>query len=80
MKQQGRAIVGDIVKVDSYTSKWMQVKLHPSVFYRRYDAFDNGFKTVKGLYAELDLGQFVAIRFTEKSDVTDFHRMHHEYL
>jgi hypothetical protein len=80
MKQKGREIVGDIVKVDSYTSDWAQVRLHPGVFYRRYDDFAKGFKSVKGFYAELDLRQFIAIRFSDKNDVTNFHRLHHEYL
>jgi len=80
MKQNGREITGDIIKVDSYTSEWMQIRLHPAIFYRRYDEFAKGFESVKGLYAELDLGQFVCIRFSDKNDVTNFHRLHHEYL
>lgn len=80
MKQKGRAIVGDDIKVDSYTSNWTQVRVHPLVFYRRYDEFANGFKKVKGLYAELDQGQFISIRFSDKNDLTAFHRMHHEYI
>ena len=80
MKQKGREIVGDSNKVESYTNGWAQVRVHPIVFYRRYDTFAKGFKSVKGLYAELDLGQFVSIRFSEKADVTAFHRLHHEYL
>jgi len=80
MKQQGHKIVGDTVKIDSYTSEWPQVRLHPTVFYRRMDEFTKGFSSVKGLYAELDLGQFVSIRFSDKNDVTNFHRLHHEYV
>lgn len=80
MKQQGKCIVGDPIAVDSYTSDWMAVRLHPTIFYRRFDEFQKGFKQVKGLYAELDLGQFISIRFSEKEDVTNFHRLHHEYL
>ncbi len=80
MKQVGREIVGDPIKVDSYTSDWAQVRLHPCMFYRRYDLFEAGYKSMKGLYAELDLGQYISIRFSDKSDVTTFHRLHHEYL
>ena len=80
MKQQGHAIIGDNIKVASYTDSWAQVRVHPCVFYRRYDAFAQGFKQVKGLYTELDLGQFVSIRFSDKNDVTTFHRLHHEYI
>lgn len=80
MKQNGREIIGDNIKVASYTDHWAQVKVHPIVFYRRYDAFMQGFKQVKGLYAELDLGQFVSIRFSDKTDVTAFHKLHHEYI
>jgi len=80
MKQKGQELVGDTIKLDSYTSEWAQVRIHPIVFYRRYDAFLRGFKQVKGLYTELDLGQFVSIRFSDKNDVTTFHRLHHEYI
>ena len=80
MKQKGRAIIGNDIKVDSYTNNWNHVRIHPLVFYRRYDKFEEGFKSVKGLYAELDLGQFISIRFSEKSDLTAFHRLHHEYI
>lgn len=80
MRQEGRAIVGNDIKVESYTNSWSQVRIHPLVFYRRYDDFAAGFKNIKGLYAELDLGQFVSIRFSDKNDVTAFHRLHHEYI
>jgi len=80
MKQQGRCIVGDPVTVDSYTADWMSVRLHPTTYYRRFDEFQKGFKRVKGLYAEIDQGQFVVIRFSEKDDMTAFHKLHHEYV
>ena len=80
MKQLGKCLVGDPVRIDSYTADWMSVRLHPSVFYRRHEEFQKGFKTVKGLYAEIDMGQFVVIRFSEKTDVTAFHKRHHEYV
>ena len=80
MKQQGRCIVGDPVRIDSYTSSWMSVRLHPATFYRRIEEFESGFDSVKGFYAELDMGQFVVIRFSEKSDMTAFHRRHKEYM
>jgi len=80
MKQLGHEIVGDIIKVDSYTSDWAQVRLNPGVFYRRYEQFIKGYNSVKGLYVELDMGQFISIRFSDKNDVTTFHRLHHEYI
>jgi hypothetical protein len=80
MKQQGRCIIGDPISVDSYTTDWLSVRLHPTTFYRRYDEFQRGLKTVKGLYAELDFGQFIILRFSEKDDMTAFHRRHHEYV
>lgn len=80
MKQQGKCIVGDPVRVNNYTADWLSIKLHPTTFYRRHDEFQEGFKSVKGLYTELDLGQFVLIKFSEKDDLTAFHRRHHAYL
>lgn len=80
MKQKGKKLTGDPVRVQNYTSKWMSVRLHPATFYRRFDQFQDGFKSVKGLYAEFDLGDFILIRFSEKDDVTTFHRLHHSYI
>lgn len=80
MKQQGRCLTGDPIRVDSYTADWMSVRLHPTTFYRRLAEFEEGFTKVKGLYAEIDMGQFILIKFSEKEDVTAFHRRHHEYL
>jgi hypothetical protein len=80
MKQNGRCIVGNQISVDSYTSDWMSVRLHPTTFYRRYDEFQKGLDSVRGLYAELDFGQFIVLRFSEKDDMTAFHRRHHEYV
>ena len=80
MKQKGHEIVGNDVKIDRYTRNWTHVRVHPLVFYRRYDRFIEGFKSVKGLFAEIDQGQFISIRFSDKNDLTAFHRMHHEYL
>lgn len=80
MKQLGHCIVGDPIRVNSYTADWLSVRLHPTTFYRRLEEFDRGFEQVKGLYAELDLGQFVLIRFSEKDDLTAFHRRHHQYV
>jgi hypothetical protein len=80
MKQEGKCIIGDPISVGSYTADWMTVRLHPIVYYRRYDEIQEGLKTSKGLYAEIDQGQFVVIRFSEKDDMTAFHRRHHEYV
>lgn len=80
MKQKGKCLTGDPVRIDSYTSDWMSVKLHPTTFYRRQDEFYHGLDKSKGLYAEIDMGQYVVFRFSEKDDVTAFHRRHHEYI
>lgn len=80
MKQQGKCIIGDPVSVDNYTADWMSVRMHPGTFYRRRDQIHSGFSKVKGLYAEIDHGPYVTIRFSEKDDMTEFHRLHHEYI
>ncbi len=80
MKQQGNCIVGDNNSVISFTQDWYTVRLHPTTFYRRLDRFHNGFDKVSGLYTLLDLGQYVLVRFSEHDDLTEFHRMHHEYI
>lgn len=80
MKQQGKCIVGDPIQVDNFTADWMSVRIHPTSYYRRQEEILEGLKNSKGLYAELDLGQFIVIRFSEKDDMTAFHRRHHEYV
>ncbi len=80
MKQKGNSITGDPVQLDLYTSDWMTVRLHPSVYYRRQDQFCDSLKKTKGLYAEIDMGAFIYIRFAEKDDLTNFHRVHNEYV
>lgn len=80
MKQQGQCIIGDPIRIDSYTAGWMSIRLHPAMFYRRIEMFQDSLKKTKGLYAELDMGEFVVIKFSEKDDVTAFHRKHHEYI
>jgi hypothetical protein len=80
MKQKGNCLVGDPIALDNFTSGWESVRLHPTIFYRRLDQFRKGLKKINGLYVEIDMGQFIMIRFSEKDDLTEFHRLHHEYL
>jgi len=80
MKQLGKCIVGELRKVDDFTSDWMSVKVHPAVYFRRQAEFDETLSKTKGFYAELDMGQYVLLRFSEKDDVTSFHRNHHACL
>lgn len=80
MKQQGKCITGDPIRVDSFTTGWMSVRMHPTSYYRRQEEIQENLLRSKGLYAEIDQGQFVVIRFAEKDDVTAFHRRHHEYI
>ena len=80
MKQQGKYISGDPVRVNNYTVNWPTVKLHPTTFYRRYNDLQEGLDEVRGFYTELDMGQYVVIRFSDKEDLTDFYRRHHSYI
>ena len=80
MKQIGKCLTGDPIRINSFTADWLSVRLHPATFYRRQEEFQSGFDKVKGMYAELDLGQYVLIRFSHKEDLTEFHRLHHEYI
>ena len=80
MKRLGKSIVGDIRVVDSYTTDWMSVKMHPATYYRRIEEIQASLEKIKGLCAELDMGQYILLRFSDKDDVTTFHRNHHEYI
>jgi hypothetical protein len=80
MKQLGKRLTGDPVRIERYTTDWLTVRMHPTTFYRRFDEFLEGFNSVKGLYTDIDCGQFILIRFSEKEDLTAFHRRHHAYL
>lgn len=80
MKQEGKCIVGDSVRLDNYTSDWLSVRIQPETFYRRISEIQTDLKTSKGLYAIIDMGQFVVIRFSDKVDLTAFYRRHREYV
>lgn len=80
MKQDGKCIVGDPIRVDDFTSDWLSVRVHPATYYRRIDDFYAGFTDVKGFYTRLDQGEYVVIRFSEKEDLTAFHRRHNNYI
>lgn len=80
MKQLGKCITGNLRNVEDFTSDWMSVRIHPSIYYRRLDEFQKTLDKTKGFYAELDLGQYILLRFSEKDDVTNFHRNHHTCL
>lgn len=80
MKNQGNCILGDPVRIDKFTASWPSVKVHPAVFYRRIQEFHESFSRLKGLYTEIDIGNCVIIRFSEKDDLTTFHKMHHCYV
>lgn len=80
MKQFGSNITGDPVRLESYTSDWSTIRLHPAIFYRRQDEIDEGLEDIKGLYAQIDMGNYVMLRFSEKDDLTEFHRKHYQYL
>jgi hypothetical protein len=80
MKQKGKCIIGDLVCVDNYTSEWESVRLHPSTYYRRLDEIENSLSELHGLYTQLDLGEFVLIRFSDKEDLSKFCRLNKEYI
>lgn len=80
MKQQGKRLIGDPVRIERFTVDWETVRLHPTTYYRRIEEFLEGFDQVKGLYTDIDCGQYILIRFSEKDDLTAFHRRHHTYL
>jgi hypothetical protein len=80
MKQKGKCITGDPIIVDSYTCDWMSVRIHPGSYYRRQEEIAAGLEKAKGCYAEIDMGQYVVIRFSNKDDMTEFHRLHHSYV
>lgn len=80
MRQQGNCIVGDSRTLESYTATWLTVKMHPTSFYRHNDEIQSTLEKLKGPYVELDMGQYILLRFAEKDDVTTFHRNHHSYI
>lgn len=80
MKRKGNFVTGDPVRVSKYTDHWMTVRLHPAVFYRRIDQFHDSLANSRGLYTEIDTGECVMIRFSDKEDLTAFYRMHNQYV
>jgi hypothetical protein len=80
MKKQGNFVTGDPVRLDKFTGSWATVKLHPAVFYRRIDQFHDSLNSVRGLYTEIDTGECVMIRFSEKDDLAAFYKTHNQYV
>lgn len=72
MRQHGNCIIGDPIKVDNYTSKWMSVMISPIRYYRKQDEICDILKKCHGPYAEIDNGDHISIRFLEKSDLELF--------
>jgi hypothetical protein len=80
MKTSGRCVVGDTVDLDRYTSDWLSLRIHPVTFYRLLDEIRTTLSTVVGLYTEIDDGDFVWIRFSDRNDLIEFRKVYHEYL
>ena len=80
MKQQGNCITGDPILLENFTSGWHSVKLHPALFYRREDSIKTILKNSRGFYVEIDMGEYVLIKFSEKDDLTEFYRLNNEYI
>jgi len=72
LKQVGHKIVGDFVKIDNITKDWSQVAIHPVVYYRKEQRIEEALNAIKGLYAELDTGRDVYIRFQTEEDANTF--------
>ena len=80
MRQSGKCIIGETRAIDSYTSDWDSVRICPTVYYRRLSDFQDTLNNIEGMYTELDLGQYILIRFSNKDDLTKFHRCHHSFI
>lgn len=80
MKQVGNRIIGDVVRLEDYTAKWDSLRLHPTTFYRKYAQFQQVLSSLPGLYAQIDAGDFVEIKFSNESDLNNFYKMHNEYI
>lgn len=80
MRKINNCLIGDFVRVDSYTTGWYTIKLHPGTYYRRQAEFISTLKKNTGLYAELDAGDSVLIRFDNMSDVNNFYKQHYGYI
>lgn len=80
VKQIGNFLVGDVSGLESYTSDWFSVTLHPTTYYRRLDDMSMSLDAIRGMCAEIDTGESVVIRFSDKSDMTAFYKRHHEYI
>jgi len=80
MKQIGREITGDNIKVDDLTKTWRQVRLSPNTFYRKQDEFVKAFKKFEGLYAAMDMGHSVVLRMNSEDDADKFIKKYYEYL
>jgi hypothetical protein len=74
MKISGNCIVGDHIQVDRFTAKWASIKVLPITYYRKQEEITKILDSCTGICAELDNGEHVSIRFSEKSDLENFYK------
>jgi len=80
MKQVGSSIIGNLVQVNNFTKEWSEISLHPAIFYRNYDKFITTLEDGNGLYAEIDSGNNIIIRFSDNDDAINFHNDYNDYF
>lgn len=79
VKQKGMRIIGDLVRVDDYTSDWASVRLHPTTYYRRLDEIESALCKSRNMYTQMDFGDYILIRFADNDDLTSFYKFNYEY-
>lgn len=80
MKKIENCIIGESAKLMDYTNGWYTVHVHPTTYYRRMSQFQNSLSSIDGLYAEIDYGSGVYLRFSNQSDAEKFRLDNHAYL
>lgn len=80
MKKIKNCIVGEVIKVMDYTEGWYTIQVHPTTFYRRINQIHKSLNSINGLYAEIDYGSCVCIRFSDQSDGEKFRVENEEYI
>lgn len=80
MKVVGNLVTGDFARLMNYTAGWHSVKMHPATFYRRRFELETTLSKIKGLWSEIDMGECVLIKFSNKEDVTEFYKKHHSHI
>lgn len=73
-------IVGNFYELVKFSSKWHEVRIHPTTYYRHLDEIKDTLKLLMDCYVMFDTEQAVILKFSAEIDRVNFKIAHSAYL